>query len=196
MINYIMVALMLLGFQLLMNFIGEKIGYKLTPGYHIAGFATNLLCSTIMLNKYGIRPQIILLLITITILITSCLIDWKYQDLPDSFNLIVGILGIINLILYAKVVLIPHIICAVALFILFVLLATLTGGAIGGGDIKLMGAVGLFFHYMLIPKILIYGFLPGAIYGLILMILKKKKKDDMIAFGPFLVLGVIITMLI
>lgn len=200
MINVIVITLLLLGFQILMNIIGEKIGYKLDKKYHVVSLILNLVCSGIMNYKYHmdvqVAPQIILLLITITILISSCMIDWKYQELPDSFNLVVAILGTIDIFLFMRTGLVPHIISAVALFAIFFLLAILTGGAVGGGDIKLMGALGLFFHYALIPRILIYGFFPGAVFGLILIILKKKKKEDMIAFGPFLVLGVILTMLV
>lgn len=200
MINVIMITLLLLGFQLLMNVIGEKIGYELDKKYYAVSLIFNLVCSGIMNYKYQmyihVIPQIILLLITITILISACMIDWKYQDLPDSFNLIVAILGATDIFLFMRGNLVSHLISAVALFAIFLILAVVTGGAIGGGDIKLMGALGLFFPYQLIPKILIYGFFPGAVFGLILIILKKKKKEDMIAFGPFLVLGVIITILL
>lgn len=193
--NNVIVITLLLAFQILMNIIGEKIGYKLDKKYYVASSIFNLVCSSIMLNKYPIVPQIILLLITITILITACMIDWKYQELPDSLNLVVAILGLIDLFVFMRGDLIPHLICSVALFAILLVMAIITGGAIGGGDIKLMGAVGLFFPYQLIPKILIWGFTPGALFGLILIILKKKKKEDMIAFGPFLVLGVILTIL-
>lgn len=196
--NNIIIIILLLLFQILMNFIGQKIGYKFDKKQNIVSVFSNLAFSIVFLYKHidMTLPQIVFLLLIITILITSCMIDWKYQELPDSLNLIVLILGFVYIILFIKSNFLPHIICSVALFTIFLLMAFLTGGAIGGGDIKLMGAVGLFFSYKLIPSILIYGFTPGALFGAILIILKKKKKEDMIAFGPFLVLGVILTILL
>ncbi len=56
-----------------------------------------------------------------------------------------------------------------------------------------MGAIGLFFGWRQIIIISLIGFLIGAIIGIALMILKRKSSGDYIPFGPFLVLGAIIT---
>ena len=78
------------------------------------------------------------------------------------------------------------------------LLITLIGGAIAGkeamgmGDVKLMGALGLYFGLQNIVVISVMAFLIGAIVSVIYMIVKKKSGNTYIPFGPFIVVSSII----
>lgn len=63
------------------------------------------------------------------------------------------------------------------------------GRAMGDGDIFLAGIIGLALGY---PKFIIayyVAFLTGAIVGVILILVRKKRMNSHIPFGPFLVLG-------
>ena len=72
----------------------------------------------------------------------------------------------------------------------FYLLIFITKGrGMGGGDAKLGFLIGLFNGFPLNIFGIFAGFLTGAIFSLVLIILKKKNMKDTIAFGPFLVLG-------
>ena len=74
---------------------------------------------------------------------------------------------------------------------------TLLGGLIAGkeamgmGDVKLMGALGLFFGMKNIIMISILSFLIGAIASIFLLVFKIKKTDEYIPFGPFIVISAI-----
>ena len=59
----------------------------------------------------------------------------------------------------------------------------------GFGDVKLMGALGLFFGWIPIIALSLIAFLLGAIISIILIISKKRKIDDYIPFGPFIVIA-------
>ena len=80
------------------------------------------------------------------------------------------------------------------------LLITLIGGlfygkeAMGFGDVKLMGALGLFFGFSNIIIITLVSFLIGAILSIILLVTKIKKSDEYIPFGPFIVIAAFISM--
>ena len=82
------------------------------------------------------------------------------------------------------------------------LIITLVGGliygkeAMGLGDVKLMGALGLYFGLANIVVIAIMSFLIGAILGIILIASKIKKSDEYIPFGPFIVIAVFISIFI
>ncbi len=73
------------------------------------------------------------------------------------------------------------------------LLITLIGGAIAGkeamgfGDVKLMGAMGLFFSWLDMILISVMAFLFAAIVSIGVLLLRKKKMDEYIPFGPFIV---------
>ena len=64
------------------------------------------------------------------------------------------------------------------------------------GDVKLMGAMGLFFGLTNIIVISILAFLIGAIVSIILLIIRNKKANQYIPFGPFIVIGAVITIFV
>ena len=80
------------------------------------------------------------------------------------------------------------------------LLITLIGGlfygkeAMGFGDVKLMGALGLYFGLSNIIIITLVSFLIGAILSIILLVTKLKKSDEYIPFGPFIVIATFLSM--
>jgi len=81
-----------------------------------------------------------------------------------------------------------------SLFLFFIYLIT-KGKGMGFGDVKLAFLMGLVLGF---PKIIIafyLAFLTGAFVGIILILVKKAKFGQKIAFGPFLVLAIIINYL-
>ena len=65
--------------------------------------------------------------------------------------------------------------------------------AMGFGDVKLMGALGLYFGLSNIIIITLLSFLIGAVLSIILLATKIKKMDEYIPFGPFIVIGTFIS---
>lgn len=77
-------------------------------------------------------------------------------------------------------------------FLLLLYLIT-KGRGIGGGDIKLMAAAGLLLGWKHIILALILGCIIGSVIHIILM--KVSDKGRMLAFGPYLSVGIVISML-
>ena len=73
------------------------------------------------------------------------------------------------------------------------LLITLIGGAIAGkeamgfGDVKLMATLGLFLGWVNIIIVSVLSFLLAAIISIGILMVKRKKFNDYIPFGPFIV---------
>ncbi|MEK7087478.1 MAG: prepilin peptidase, partial [Patescibacteria group bacterium] len=67
------------------------------------------------------------------------------------------------------------------------------GRAMGLGDGKLAFLIGLFLIPLLTAITLILAFIIGALFGIILVVFKKKSWKSQIAFGPFLIISVFIT---
>ena len=74
-------------------------------------------------------------------------------------------------------------------FLALFLLALLSRGGLGGGDVKLMAAMGFWLGFPAVFYALFLGALLGSIAGTILIILGRKQRKDYIPFGPFLVMG-------
>ncbi|WP_203472052.1 prepilin peptidase [Dissulfurispira thermophila] len=77
---------------------------------------------------------------------------------------------------------------------LFYLIATLSRGGMGGGDIKLMAMVGAFMGWRAVFLTTFIGSLLGSLVGIFLMVFKGKGRKTKIPFGPFLSFGSIITL--
>ncbi|MDP2860153.1 MAG: prepilin peptidase, partial [bacterium] len=70
------------------------------------------------------------------------------------------------------------------------------GRAMGEGDIRLVALMGFFLGF---PKILIAmwaGFILGGVVSFALVLLKKKAFSSTIALGPFLIIGILISLII
>ena len=66
----------------------------------------------------------------------------------------------------------------------------------GLGDIKFIGALGLYFGVTNIVTTSIMAFLIGAIVGVILLISKRKKTDEYMSFGPAIVVAAFISIFV
>jgi prepilin signal peptidase PulO-like enzyme (type II secretory pathway) len=137
--------------------------------------------------------------------------DLKYQEIPDSFTLVpAGILfslGVIfsatggsalggqsfNLSIFPNVssMLLGAIIAAGFFLLQFV---ASKGKWIGGGDIRLGVLMGVILGWKLTIIALFMAYVLGAIVGIILLILAKKKRDSQIAFGTFLSVATLVCM--
>ena len=67
------------------------------------------------------------------------------------------------------------------------------GKAMGWGDFKLVGALGLIFGWPDILMVILLAFITGALVSIVVLIGKKKKMKDAIPFGPFLTTGAALT---
>jgi len=68
-------------------------------------------------------------------------------------------------------------------------------GAMGGGDVKLAAFVGLITGFPLVIEAIVLTILAGAAVSLVLLITGARSMDDYVPYGPFLVIGAVITLL-
>ena len=163
-----------------------------------------------ILYRYGISDKIaenldlIKYAILTPMLISAFVIDYKLQIIPNRLNLTMFEIGLIIAFLYGLSDVAITINMALGMLVgggIF-LAITVIGGliygkeAMGFGDVKLMGALGIYFGLSNIIAITLVSFLIGAILSILLLISKIKKMDEYIPFGPFIVLGTFITMFV
>lgn len=66
---------------------------------------------------------------------------------------------------------------------------------LGYGDFKLMALAGAWVGWQLLPLVILIGSLTGAFYGVFHIVFKNMHKDHPLPFGPFLALGLWLTLL-
>ena len=140
----------------------------------------------------------------IPMLISALAIDYRLKIIPNRLNLTifeVGLVytfveGIVNINIAIDMLL--GMVAGAGIFLFITLVGGLIAGkeAMGFGDVKLMGALGLFFGWRTIIIISLIAFLLGAIIGVVLIICKRKTGDEYIPFGPFIVIATIIAIFV
>lgn len=148
---------------------------------------------------FGVSIDLFKYLLLIPMLLIAFCIDLKLQIIPNRLTLAMFETGMF----FTFLSVIANTNTGIAIFIdnllgmivgggIF-LLITLIGGAIAGkeamgfGDVKLMGALGLFFGWTNIIIISVLSFLLAAIISIGILIFRKKQINEYIPFGPFIV---------
>lgn len=137
--------------------------------------------------------QEIIYIAVIILLIKIAYIDFKQKIIPDRLNLIVALLGIFNLILNFENRKI-YIASAAITFAVFLFLAIITNGGIGGGDIKLFTVLGLIFGTDILI-IIVASFSVATIISIIRLLLRQINMKESIALAPYICAGTIICLI-
>lgn len=140
----------------------------------------------------------------IPMLISALMIDYKLQIIPNRLNLTMFEIGLFLTFLYGitnvniAINMLLGMVAGGGIFLIITLLGGLIAGkeAMGFGDVKLMGALGLYFGLSGIIVISLIAFLLGAIISLVLLATKIKKTDEYIPFGPFIVIAALIVLFV
>lgn len=135
-------------------------------------------------------------LIIFCFLLLIFIIDLEHQIIPDLFVF----LGIFLVLLY-KVLYIPNTLYTslfagfLAAFLLILIHLGTRGRGMGLGDVKFAVLGGMLTGLNLFLVWLFLSFLTGGLTGIILILGKKAGLKDKIAFGPFLVVAIPLTLI-
>ena len=160
---------------------------------------SNGLLYLLLFMHFGLTIDFVFYAALVSILIVISIIDYYHKIIPDSINLTILIVGIIYklsivLVLKGENTLLDSLLGFALGGGLFLLIAILTN-AMGGGDIKMMGALGVWFGVKVILLILLLSFIIGSIVMVILLITKMKGRKDEVPFGPFICVATVLSMI-
>lgn len=168
-------------------------GEKISGRYPLVELLNALLYLLCFWNN-GFVLHIIPKLILCSVLIVISAIDMDTKEIPNGAVLIILICGIINILLDPELTWMQGLIGFFVASLPMLLIALVSGGGMGGGDIKLMAAAGLFLGWENILTAFFISCLTAGVTGMILILTKKRGRKDKIPFGPFLALGIITAM--
>ncbi|KAB3537361.1 prepilin peptidase [Alkaliphilus pronyensis] len=168
---------------------------KISTQYPIIEFLNGITYMLLFIN-FGASIEFLKYALLCSVLIVVFAIDYYHQIIPDGLNLFLFASGII--LLGIENINNPRALLTNLLGLLlaggfFLLIAIISKGAMGGGDIKLMAVLGFWFGIKEVVLITFLSFLIGGILSLVFILLKLKEKKDFIPFGPFIVVATIAT---
>jgi len=181
---------------------------NISPRYFFVELLTGIV-SVALFFKYGLTVDFAAFLFLMYILIAVFFIDFDHQIIPNEL-VIVGLSG--GVILFGYNLYLPFQIFAdhswwnplLGLIVGsgFLLGVSLIGLAIykgdevmGMGDVKLFAPIGLFLGWRMTLLALFISVILGGMSSLLLILLGKANRKSMIPFGPFIVIGVFITVM-
>jgi prepilin signal peptidase PulO-like enzyme (type II secretory pathway) len=161
----------------------------------------------------------IIWIVAMLFLLATFIIDLRHYIIPNSVSLTLFIVALIWIVIgwktgvfgevygasflkqYAVIfpsfssVILNHLIGAAAGALFFFIITLISSGkAMGMGDVKLIGALGLLFGWPDVAVIIPLSFILGAVIAAGLLAFGKKTMTDKIPFGPFIVLAAAIVM--
>lgn len=174
-----------------MGFVG--IYYLLTVCGNASPLFSNLICS--WQTTLGVLSLPFLLLV-FSIVLMIFVIDLEKRIIPDELSLFGLVLVFLSLLLLDPSNLYIHLLTGFGAGVFLLLIHIMTSGkGMGLGDVKLALFLGSLLGWPWTVVWIFGAFLTGAIVGSILILIKKTAFGKQIAFGPFLILSLIITLI-
>ena len=176
-------------------FLGAKCRYCKAPISFRYPFVEvlNAVCYMGIYLMFGFNIASICYAVFCTSLIVLAFIDIDHKIIPDRFNIIIGICGILLLFFTHDITWLDRVIGFFAISIPILIISLISGG-MGEGDIKLFAVCGFFLGWKLILLTMLFASIFAAIFGIILMINKKATGKTEMPFGPYIAMAAIVSL--
>lgn len=155
--------------------------------------AGNAILWVVLFWQNGFSLMSVLQALVASMLLAISVIDARTMEIAPQLNFVILGLGI-GIAILDREFLVEHIIGLFAISVPLIMVFVFTNGqGLGGGDVKLMGTCGLVLGWHLVWLAFVIGCLIGSVVHVIKM--KFFDADRLLALGPYLSLGVYISML-
>ena len=168
------------------RFCGEKISIR----YPLVELINGVLYLLAFL-KFGLSMEMVFYCLLSSILFVIAVIDFEHKIIPNELLIAALLLGIVFHILNGGFL--NSVIGFFAVSVLLYIIALLSKGGIGGGDIKMMAAFGFCIGWQNILLSLFIASIIGSMVAIYLLVFKKYGRKTEVPFGPFLAVGIYIS---
>lgn len=160
--------------------------------------------------EYGVLPlflvtyalgyrgaPLVFIVVSLAVLLTLAVVDIRFFILPDPLVLFLGLIGLFRSVFTLS----PSLLNAVSGALLgLLLLGSLTlitrERAMGWGDVKLAGVMGILLGPVALLGALLLSFIAGGIVGGVLIALRRANFKSHLPFGPFLAASTAVLLLV
>jgi leader peptidase (prepilin peptidase)/N-methyltransferase len=143
--------------------------------------------------KIGFEVELVTALFFVSMLMIIFVSDITYMLIPNKILLFFLPFFILMRFLSPLTPWYDAIIGAIVGFGLIALIIIVSQGGMGAGDMKLFGVIGIVLGWKNVLLAFFIAAFLGAIIGGILMLVNKVKKKQPIPFGPYIVIGALIS---
>jgi len=165
-------------------------GTKISPIYPSIELL-NAIAYVLVAARFGFNVKSALIMGLMSVFVVVTFIDLEHKIIPDGITLPGIAIGLLLGPLVLKISFIDSLLGVIVGGGLFFLVAVVSRGGMGGGDIKLIAMMGGFIGWKAVLLTIFLGSAFGAAVGIALMALKGMHRKTPIPFGPFLVAGAV-----
>lgn len=151
----------------------------------LLGGGSALLC---LLRAEGDVLRAALSFAVLFLLTAVALLDWDTMEIPDRFHVLLILCAVCHAVLSPEMGIVERIAGGLCVSVPMLVLALVIPGGFGGGDIKLMFALGLLLGWKGTLLAAFLGILSGGAWCAVLLA-KGHGRKEQFPFGPFLCFG-------
>lgn len=145
--------------------------------------------------KYPFQVEAIVVFALFMILLAITMIDFNTMEIPNGLTLSLLVPIVCMMFLHPEISLLNRVIGFFVISVPMYLLTRIVADCFGGGDIKLIAVAGLLLGWKLTILAAFIAILLGGVYALYLLGNKQRRKGSYIAFGPYLSVGIMVSLL-
>ncbi len=139
--------------------------------------------------RYGLTTQAVTTAICCWLLLAIALYDLTQRRIPDRILWLAVPVITIDAIVQQPPVLLTALLGGMLGYGLFWIIASARPGAMGWGDVKLAGLIGMMVGYPDVVYALLLGIIFAGVAALFLVLSKRAELNQTMACGPYLVFG-------
>lgn len=143
----------------------------------------------------GTSLLLIKILAAVCFFIVITFIDYDHQLILDKVVIWFAATGLVINLIIGHVTILDMAIAGAAGGSILLLIAIVSKGGMGDGDIKFMAALGLWLGLKMTLLTVFLAFVIGGIVSSLLLVFKIRSLKDLIPFGPFIAMAASISML-
>lgn len=146
-------------------------------------------------HHYQFTWDVLLVFVIMMILVAITMIDFDTMTIPNGLVIALIVPTIAMTLIHPEISLLERIIGFFIISLPMYLLIIIIPDCFGGGDVKLIAVGGFLLGWKLTLVAGFIAILLGGCYAVWLLLSKKSKKGAHIAFGPYLSMGIVVSLL-
>ena len=139
--------------------------------------------------RFGATPEFVVAIVLLPALVSITAIDIQHHIIPDAITLPGIVAGVLANVATRHVPLVDSLLGIALGGGVFLVIILVSGGGMGGGDMKLGAMLGAFLGWKIALLAMFFAVVAGGGVAIVLLASGMRGRKDPVPFGPFLALG-------
>ena len=155
-----------------------------------------ILIEIILFTLMGMDIMFYMYYFVILILYRIILIDYKTTYIDNKLLIIFAVISILSLVVDNGVSLVGRILTGILSYVLLAIVSKVTDGALGMGDAKILGLLGLILGFDGLLSVLLVSSIVVFLISVVLIIKSRANKNKELPFTPYIFASLILMLIV